>query len=89
MSKKSYVGVNGVAHNVKKMYIGVNGVARKVKKAYIGVNGVARLVYQSEWVPSWVQTTMPNTSWNSVCYGDGKFVAVADYGNIISAYTLA
>ena len=28
--------------------------------------------------PSWIQTTLPaNTDWYSVCYGDGKFVAVA------------
>ena len=38
-----YIGVNGVAREIKKAYIGVNGVAREIKKAYIGVNGVARL----------------------------------------------
>ena len=27
--------------------------------------------------PSWVRSTMPfNVNWSSVCYGDGKFVAV-------------
>lgn len=42
MSKKTYIGVGGVAHKVKKGYIGVDGVARRIKKAYIGIGGVAR-----------------------------------------------
>lgn len=42
-----WIGVSGVARNVKNMYIGVSGVARKVKAAWIGVGGVARLFYQS------------------------------------------
>ena len=42
MSKKAYVGVNGIARNVKDIYVGVNGVARKVVKGYVGVNGVAQ-----------------------------------------------
>ena len=42
MSKKAYVGVNGIARNVKNIYVGVNGVARKVVKGYVGVNGVAQ-----------------------------------------------
>lgn len=47
MAKKTYIGVNNVAREVKKMYIGVNGIAKKVTKAYIGdENGKARLVYQ-------------------------------------------
>lgn len=43
MGKKSNIGVNDVAKNVKKIYIGVGGVAKKIKKAYIGdENGIAR-----------------------------------------------
>lgn len=42
MSKKAYVGVNGIARNVSNIYVGVNGVARKVVKGYVGVNGVAQ-----------------------------------------------
>lgn len=42
MAKKMYVGVSGVARNVKQPYVGVNAVARKVKNGYVGVNGVAR-----------------------------------------------
>lgn len=42
MSKKAYIGINGVARQIKKGYIGVDGVARKIKKGYIGIGGVAR-----------------------------------------------
>ena len=48
MSKKAYVGVNGIARNVSKMYVGVNGVARKVVKGYVGVNGVAQQFWGAE-----------------------------------------
>lgn len=47
MAKKTYIGVNGVAKNVKNVYIGINGVAKKVKKMYVGVNGVAKECYSS------------------------------------------
>ena len=37
--------------------------------------------------PRWTQTTMPASEyWNSVCYGNGKFVAVAANSNI-AAYS--
>ena len=42
MAKKSYIGVDGKARQVKKWYFGVGGKARKVKKGYIGIGGVAR-----------------------------------------------
>ena len=33
--------------------------------------------------PSWVQSTLPTSAnWNSVCYGNGKFVAVANNDSI-------
>ncbi|MBQ6503092.1 MAG: hypothetical protein IJI57_04165 [Flexilinea sp.] len=55
---KTYVGVSGVARQVKNIYVGVSGVARKVKKAYVGVNGVARLVYSSDfWLPTGVASS--------------------------------
>lgn len=44
----AYIGIGGVARQVKSIYIGVDGVARKVKKAYIGVDGVARLCYTAD-----------------------------------------
>lgn len=50
MAKKTYIGVNGVARNVKNIYIGVNGVAREVKAGWIGVNGVARQFYAAGWI---------------------------------------
>ena len=38
-------------------------------------------------LPSWTQTTLPaSTSWQSVTYGNGKFVAVA-YGSTFAAYS--
>lgn len=48
MAKKMYIGVDGVARNIKKQYIGVDGVSRKVKKGYIGVDGVARQFYAGD-----------------------------------------
>ena len=51
MSKKAYIGVNGIAENVEKIYVGVNGVARKVIKGYVGVNGVAELFWDGGSTP--------------------------------------
>lgn len=42
MSRRTYIGVDGIARKVKKIYVGVNGIAQKVKKAYIGVSNLAR-----------------------------------------------
>ena len=37
--------------------------------------------------PKWTQATLPaSEDWSSVCYGNGKFVAVASYSNI-AAYS--
>jgi len=47
MAKGAYIGVGGVARNVKKNYIGIGGVARNVTKAYLGVDGVARQYFGS------------------------------------------
>lgn len=48
MTTKAYIGVGGVARQIKKIYTGVGGVAKQVKRGYVGVNGVARLFYVSE-----------------------------------------
>ena len=48
MAQRAYIGVGGVARQVKKIYTGVGNVARQVKKAYVGVNGVARLFFAAE-----------------------------------------
>ena len=48
MAKTAYVGINGVARQVKKIYIGIDNKARKVKKGYVGVGGVARLFFSAE-----------------------------------------
>ena len=85
MAKGAYIGVGGVARKVKNIYVGVDGVARKVKKGYIGVNGVARLFYSSGL--DWIETTMPTSAyWESIAYGNGRFVAVTSSGNV-SAYS--
>lgn len=42
MAQKAYIGIGGVARNVKSIYFGVGNTARKVTKGYIGVGGVAR-----------------------------------------------
>ena len=42
MTKKAYIGVNGIARKIKKGYVGINNLSRKIKKAYIGVGGIAR-----------------------------------------------
>lgn len=43
---KCYVGVGGIAKNIKGGYVGVNGVAKTIKKVYVGVNNVAKEVYK-------------------------------------------
>lgn len=47
MATKSYVGIEGVSHEIKAGYIGVSGIARKIKKAYVGIDGKARLCWSS------------------------------------------
>ena len=48
MARKQYIGVAGIARNVKKGYVGVENMARKVKKGYVGdENGIARLFLTS------------------------------------------
>ena len=38
--------------------------------------------------PSWMLSTMPTSAeWSPVCYGNGKFVAVADYKSNAAAYS--
>lgn len=48
MGTKSYIGVDGVARQLKHKYIGVDGIARKIKKSYMGVDGVAELVFEED-----------------------------------------
>ena len=44
MARKQYIGVAGIARNVKKGYVGVENIARKVVKGYVGdKDGIARL----------------------------------------------
>lgn len=60
MAKKCYVGVNGIAKNVKKMYVGVNGVPKKVLKGYVGVNGVPKLFFDGQEFDGLVFTVFVN-----------------------------
>ncbi len=36
---------------------------------------------------TWVQSSISNQRWNSIQYGDGKFVAIGIYPGVISAYS--
>ena len=47
MTKKAYIGVNGIARKIKKGYVGIDNLSRKIKKAYIGVGGIARPFWSS------------------------------------------
>lgn len=49
MSKKVYVGVDGVARQIKKIYAGVDGVGRNIPRGYVGVDGVARQIFGDYW----------------------------------------
>ncbi len=69
---------SGIARKITGGYIGIDGIARKIKKAYIGVNNVAKLIYKI-WVPNWIESVGYSSGGGSdasVCYGNGKFVAV-------------
>ncbi len=73
---KGYIGIGGVAKNVKNIYIGVGGVAKQVRKAYIGVGGVAKLWYSRPY--TLVANQLPRQLWNVsapvVGYGVGHFI---------------
>jgi hypothetical protein len=36
---------------------------------------------------TWVNSSIPNQRWNSIKYGDGKFVAISIFPSVISAYS--
>ncbi len=46
-------------------------------------------VYKSGYITGeeWTQTTLPSSSWCSICYGNGKYVVIARDSNI-SAYSI-
>ena len=55
----------------------------------ITVEGEYREEYVNELNPTWIQGTMPtNDDWTSVCYGNGKFVAVSgEFRSNVMAYS--
>ena len=65
MSKKAYVGVNGVSKNVSNIYVGVNGTSKKVVKGYVGVSGVSKMFFASgpRLIP--FTTNQAPTTWNN------------------------
>ena len=81
MAKKTYIGVNGVAKNVKNVYIGINGVAKKIKKMYVGVNGVAKECYSAISIPKWSTGTDAQIV-NAVQMADRGEVNLADYWSV-------
>lgn len=92
MPKKVYIGVDGMARNVKKIHVGVHGVARSVKKGYIGIGGVARpffggegLVYYGEITPLRDQKHLCD----SARVGDYALIAGGQYYNYDSSETLS
>lgn len=42
-----YIGIDGIARNVKNIYIGIDGVARKVINGYIGIGGIAKTFFNT------------------------------------------
>ena len=54
----------------------------------VTVEGEYREEYVNEIDPTWTHGTMPSTQrWESVCYGNGKYVAVAGVSNIMAYST--
>ena len=54
----------------------------------ITVEGEYREEYVNEINPTWTQGTMPSSQWwRPVCYGNGKFVAIADESNVMAYST--
>ena len=47
-----YIGIEGIAREIKEGFIGIAGIARKIKEAYIGINGIARKFYPGLTVAS-------------------------------------
>lgn len=68
MTKKAYIGVNGIAQQIKKGYIGVDNTAKQIKKAYVGVGGIARPCWSSELL-SYIGTvaSLPSYSVRCLC----------------------
>ena len=94
MAKKSYIGIDGKARQVKKWYIGVDSKARKVKKGYIGVGGVAR-PFMSGGEPAYYGTVTPlsqaRNSLAGASVGDyalfaGGHKGTSDYLSTVDAY---
>lgn len=65
MSKKAYVGVNGVSKNISNIYVGANGTSKKVVKGYVGVSGVSKMFFASgpRLIP--FTTNQAPTTWNN------------------------
>ena len=54
----------------------------------VTVRGEYREEYVNEINPTWTQGTMPSIRyWQSVCYGNGKYVAVASNNSNVMAYS--
>lgn len=75
MPKKTYIGVDNIAKQVKKMFIGVDNVAKKVKKAYIGINGYASPIF-GEGKPTYNQTLTLNSDTGNL-FGRGELAATS------------
>ena len=94
MTKKAYIGVNGIARKIKKGYVGIDNLSRKIKKAYIGVGGIARpfwsggeLTYYGTITPLLqARYSLAATSIEGYAiFGGGKTSGSA-YSSIVDAY---
>nr|DAN38368.1 MAG TPA: Kelch repeat [Caudoviricetes sp.] len=92
MTKKAYIGVNGIARKIKKGYVGIDNLSRKIKKAYIGVGGIARpfwsggkLTYYGTITPlSQARFSLAATSIGGYALFGGGYSPV--YSSVVDAY---
>ena len=94
MTKKAYIGVNGIARKIKKGYVGIDNLSRKIKKAYIGVGGIARpfwsggtLTYYGTITPlSQARGYLSATSIKGYALFGGGGYSSSRYSSVVDAY---
>ena len=91
MAKKSYIGIDGKARQIKKWYIGIDSKARKVKKAYIGIGGVARpfMSGEAEYYGTISELSVARDSLAGATVGNYALFAGGRTGSSSSASTLS
>lgn len=87
MAKKSYIGVDGKARQIKKWYVGVGNKARKVKKGYIGVGGVARPFFGSGYYGTAEPLSSARTPLGVSVGNYALFVSDTNSSDVIDVYS--